>query len=271
MGTPPEIASSVLRLPSVDSPGLAASVVVLPQEAPAPGKRGENGAEDRRDIPEHLPRPDLAESGINIPRPPRDIGEEFWEETAEGRYWRWRLWRGLELRVHHWTILALFLWFGPDLIGPRELPFRYELYLSLLVFAGVLISLAVHESAHALAAGALGCRVHGFLLLPFGAGVVLSWHRNPLRNLLVQSAGIIADLLMFAWTRLWLRWGFGPPEFPIILGITTLLIGLLNPLPVYPLDGGRILREFLAWAGCPRRVIGRVSLATGVLTLGLAT
>ncbi len=103
-----------------------------------------------------------------------------------------------------------------------------------------------HECAHAFAAAKLGYKLNRIVLMPFGAVIdgdmrgisakdemtVAFW--GPLCNLL--TAGFFAALWWFAPTTY---------AFTDTACYTSLTIALVNLLPAYPLDGGRILRSAL--------------------------
>ncbi len=134
---------------------------------------------------------------------------------------------------------------------------------------GVLATLALfgcvvlHELGHSLAARAFGIRTRQITLLPIGGVAELDGKpRKPLHELVIALAGpavnvLIAALLavglvVFASSTGLRLSGFTELEpSAVTLGVTLLAgnIGLavFNLLPVFPLDGGRVLRALLAF------------------------
>lgn len=143
----------------------------------------------------------------------------------------------------------------------------------------VLLLLALvcsHEGAHLAVAAGLGCRVTELRLMPLGGALTLGPEAEvvPRTEIAVALAGPLHHLVLLAAARL-----AGP--FPQALGShwlfflqANLSLALFNLLPVYPLDGGRILRAMLVpargFAEATRlaRRLGR-ALAAGLLLAGI--
>ena len=151
---------------------------------------------------------------------------------------------------------------------------RADLWLVLLWVAVVFVSILVHEAGHATVARAYGCRPSITL---FAMGGLTQWSGgpplSPLRHVLVSLAGPVAG---FALGGLVLVAGRAlPPEAPFLaqLAVQDLLWvnfgwGLLNLLPVLPLDGGQVLRSLLHAAR--GREDDRLPLKVSVFVGGLA-
>jgi len=123
--------------------------------------------------------------------------------------------------------------------------FKGELFV---FFMSCLVAVQ-HECAHAFASAKLGYKLNRIVLMPFGAVIdgdlkgislkdeiiVALW--GPLCNLI--TAGFFVAL-----------WWITPDTYAFTdtACFTSLAIGLVNLLPAYPLDGGRILRCVLARA-----------------------
>ncbi len=131
----------------------------------------------------------------------------------------------------------------------------------LLTAALLAASVLVHELAHAVVARRLGVPVRGvaFHLL----GGVVRFERpiaEPVTELRVAAAGPAASLLVaglavaatFGFARL--DPGSSAAWIAGLLAVANAAMGIVNLLPAYPLDGGRILRAML-WRGngCPDR------------------
>lgn len=138
----------------------------------------------------------------------------------------------------HWTIPLLLVWL---LLGQGW--FLIGLALPFLGF------LALHEAGHALVARHLGYSVRMIILTPVGGAAMVQLsledprHESqiamagPMVNLVLASVGAVAwglcsilNLPSPAW-MLWIYW-IAP----------NLMLGMLNLIPAFPMDGGRILR-----------------------------
>ena len=127
--------------------------------------------------------------------------------------------------------------------------------IALAVFACVLL----HEFGHALMARRYGIATADITLYPIGGVARLErMPRSPGPELLVALAGPAVNLAIAAW--LWAVLELFGPALDNGLGmlLTDLMIinvGLLmfNMLPVFPMDGGRVLRAGLSgWLGRTR-------------------
>ncbi len=126
---------------------------------------------------------------------------------------------------------------------------RGELLPLLVWVAVVFVSILVHELGHAFLARAYGCRPSIAL---FAMGGLTQW-REPLGHLRLVVVSLAGPLAGFALGALVLI-GSGalPEDAPWLakLAVRDLLWvnfgwGLLNLLPVLPLDGGQVLRSLL--------------------------
>lgn len=110
----------------------------------------------------------------------------------------------------------------------------------ILVLA-LVVGLLVHEMAHALVARKLGLTVLDVTIWPLGGMARLAGlHERPQAEAPVAAAGPLANLLLAlaAWPL--------PGEAASGVTLVNLLLGLGNLVPLFPLDGGRIVRAFLA-------------------------
>lgn len=192
--------------------------------------------------------------------------------------------RGVVLRAH-WSVplIMLLLAYG---LARRTLP-AYAPGQAPVVYAvgGVagalllLVSLVVHEAAHALVARRSGISVRDMTLWALGGmtrmdppataraafAVALS---GPLASLLLGGAAVGGEVGVHAV----LGWRM-PVAVLGWLGGMNLLLGVFNLLPAAPLDGGRVLQAVWWWRTGDReraqRVAGRsgqvVGMALGVL------
>ncbi len=106
-----------------------------------------------------------------------------------------------------------------------------------------------HECAHAFAAAKLGYKLNRIVLMPFGAVIDGDLRGISLKDeIYVAVCGPICNLITAAFFVAW--WWFAPTvyAFTDTAFYTSLAIALVNLLPAYPLDGGRILKCLLARA-----------------------
>ena len=170
---------------------------------------------------------------------------------------------GIPIRVHPlFWILTLFL--GMNLSGPQML---------ILWILAVFISILVHELGHALVMRTYGLQPR-IVLYSFGGLTIFDrrYHLRWFENVLVSFAGPGAGFCFLAvLTGLFCllgqtqilnifpaAFGIEPAGSGFVLSesLTILLCfliqvnifwGILNLMPIFPLDGGQIVREFLMY------------------------
>ncbi|GIU97616.1 MAG: zinc metalloprotease [Actinomycetota bacterium] len=141
----------------------------------------------------------------------------------------------------------------------------FALVGAVLFFGSVL----VHEGAHAAVARALGIPVAGITLVFWGGATEARADvRGPLGEFLVSAVGPASTLLLAAAFRLVAGELSGTMgEIVRDLAALNVLFAILNALPGFPLDGGRMLLA-LAWGlsgsrGSALRVAGWVGVGLG--------
>ena len=166
----------------------------------------------------------------------------------------------------HWLILA----FCSDRL--LQLNDRETLLEILLFIVAGFLSILIHELGHALMMRRFGCRQVAIVLHAMG-GVAISQGGRFSRgqDILVSLAGPalqatcgIAVLLLMAPGK-----GNWPPildQLLILFVMISLFWAILNLVPVYPLDGGQILKGALG----PRRIQLTLSISIAVaVTIGI--
>lgn len=124
---------------------------------------------------------------------------------------------------------------------------QIEIYGILMIFA------IIHELGHLLAGLILGMEPEKFEVMPFGVSIsfkiltedynlkVKKGNRLELKKIFVAFAGPITNIIMILITKC-LAIDFVKS---LLICYANLLIMLFNLLPIYPLDGGRILKSIL--------------------------
>lgn len=179
--------------------------------------------------------------------------------------WSWLLLLVLLVYVAYSTFRGLRLGFSPVSLW------------SLAVVAALLsvVSLYGHELAHALVARAFGIPVRTIsLFLLGGMAHITRESPSPKAEFLIAVVGPAASLvvgLLGALVSLAL-WDSAPPVAVLGLWLATMNIPLaiFNLVPAYPLDGGRVLRAVLWFAGEDLRWGSTVATRVGqVAAIGL--
>lgn len=158
---------------------------------------------------------------------------------------------GIDVKLHV-TFLLLLIWIGVVyyLQGGAGAAL-FSLLFILLLFGSVLL----HEFGHALAARRYGIGTHDITLLPIGGVARLArMPEDPKQELVVALAGPAVNVVIAA--LLFLGLGSLPAPGEVLgTGLGTLagqlllvnvMLVLFNLLPAFPMDGGRVLRAFLA-------------------------
>jgi len=108
----------------------------------------------------------------------------------------------------------------------------------LILAAGIFGSVALHELGHSVVARAKGGYIHEIVLYPFGGAAKISnIPKRPVDEILVALAGPAVSLaLSLIFRQFELLW---------FLGYLNGMLFFFNILPVFPMDGGRVLRAAL--------------------------
>jgi membrane-associated protease RseP (regulator of RpoE activity) len=195
---------------------------------------------------------------------------------------------GIDVRVHpmFWVVSLLMGW------SFNQLGFGYVILWIVCVFVSILI----HELGHVVAGLAFGSRGH-IVLYSFGGLAIGSADvRTRWQRIAVLFAGPLAGFLFLVFLFLVLK-VIEPPRAEALVGETGYYLGIIHPfdpkyletnlanyalyflvqinlfwglvnlLPVFPLDGGQISRELFNWA-MPGRGI-RPSLGLSIAVAGL--
>lgn len=123
------------------------------------------------------------------------------------------------------------------------------LLLGLTAVALLYVTLLGHEYGHVLAARAFGVKTHGVELNFLGGAAHIEREpRRPLAEFLIAAAGPAVNFAVVA-ALIPLIGALDPGALRAVLSVTmgaNLMLGALNLIPAYPMDGGRLLRSGLA-------------------------
>ncbi len=177
----------------------------------------------------------------------------------------------------HWSLIVfliglfgVLLWQGADLL----------LALRSLLLTGLLfLCVLCHEFGHAIAARTFGVRTLDVTLYPVGGIARLeSTLGVPRQELVIAAAGPLVNLLLAMGFFIWsLVNGYNPGSsisvqspLPVSLLWLNLALAAFNLLPVFPMDGGRVLRALLAMRMSYRKATRITVWAAQVLAVGFA-
>lgn len=153
---------------------------------------------------------------------------------------------GISIEIHI-TFLLLPLIFGL-FAGPK----------GVVLIIGVFVCVTLHELSHALQARRFGVKVDSVVLLPIGGVAAMkSMPEKPSQEFIIAISGplfnfILAAILFYpAYYLLGPGIFFNPslmtwPHTFAYLYWLNIVLGVFNLLPAFPMDGGRVLRAFLA-------------------------
>ncbi len=114
-----------------------------------------------------------------------------------------------------------------------------------VVFCAIL-ALGLHETAHILTARKTGFRIDILRVTPFGAWMQLDTADGEGRNTAwIAIAGPAANCVAAGAVALLLHFHTSAPAFLSSFLTANLVLGFGNLLPVFPLDGGRVLQSVL--------------------------
>ena len=209
---------------------------------------------------------------------------------------------GFAVRVHP-AFFILPIWIGQGFTRGAEV---HAVVGILIVIAAFFLSILVHELGHTLAFR--WCGIQSRIVLHWMGGIAIperGWGSSrrksltPNEQIFVSFAGPLAGLLLAAVfvggvyaTGFAVQWGlFGPIPIPridwgefrdtnptIMLFVQTciivnIILNVFNLLPVYPLDGGQIMRQLFVkmdpWSGIRNSLFISIAVALFMGVLGI--
>lgn len=160
-------------------------------------------------------------------------------------------WFGFRFRIH------ILFW---GVIGLAVLTGHFLEVLTLFVIV------LIHEMGHVAMAKELGWMVSEVQLLPFGgvATIEEAYATDPLDEIVVALAGPFLNVVMMAVSFLFWYTGIWTEEWARFFLVSNAVIAGFNLLPIWPLDGGRIVHAVLCKI-MPYRRAALLSLAASTL------
>jgi Zn-dependent protease len=186
-----------------------------------------------------------------------------------------RIW-GIDVFLHwSWLVVAFI-----------EIQFRRSSYSSkiwnVLEYLTLFVIVLMHEFGHAMATRSVGGKAERILLWPFGGIAFVQPPPRPGATLWAIAAGPLVNVVLVPVTiGLYLLvksfGGVSPDALHYVKMVAFINIALLifNLLPLYPLDGGQILRSLLWFFMGPVRslqaaaIVGIIGIGVGVLLITL--
>ncbi|MBZ0114212.1 MAG: site-2 protease family protein [Thermoanaerobaculia bacterium] len=181
---------------------------------------------------------------------------------------------GIPIRVH-WTFVLLVVWVGA-ITANQGNSFLVGVILTLLLFACV----ACHEVGHAFVARRFGVRTFEIVLYPVGGISRTARIPSGFPELAIALAGPLVNLGLAVLTLPVVIFlgateasvGLGVEGLALFLLLANFGLFLLNLVPAFPMDGGRIVRAALS-LGLPADRANRLAGTIGqscALMIGLA-
>lgn len=173
--------------------------------------------------------------------------------------WSFRLLTAFGIGIYiHATFFILLIWVGALYYLPQH---SWVDAMDGLAFVGALFTIIVlHELGHALTARRFGIRTRDITLLPIGGVARLErMPEKPAQELAVALAGpavnvVLAAIFFAVLVLMGQPFGWATLMNPSLSGWSFLqrlmwvniILAAFNMLPAFPMDGGRVLRAFLA-------------------------
>ena len=190
---------------------------------------------------------------------------------------------GGAIRLFRFAGIDVFLHFSWFLVAAYQLTSRAHQYTSqqwaVYEYVALFGLVLLHEFGHALACRQTGGEANRIVLWPLGGVAFVNPPQRPGAVLWSLAAGPLVNVLMLPLLELLLifaryrGWAYDAPDaYRLVRMIRLINLGLLvfNMLPIYPLDGGQILRALLWFPFGPIRSL-QVASAIGLVGgLGLA-
>ena len=178
---------------------------------------------------------------------------------------------GIQVSVH-WSWLV---------IGAIEIEYRRANYSSLAwniaEYLSLFLIVLLHEFGHALACRQVGGQADRIILWPLGGVAFVAPPPRPGAHLWSIAAGPLVNVVLFpvllglnVWAARAGLWDSAPDSANFLRDVFWINTGILlfNVLPIYPLDGGQILRSLLWFAIGPIRSLKAATIVGFIGAVG---
>ena len=128
---------------------------------------------------------------------------------------------------------------------------------SLTIFLSAFVAVLVHELSHSLTAQHLGYRAYGITIGLFAGSASIDSNMHTRDNMKVVAAGPFSNLALALIGTL-----FGFDQFAYI----NMFLFIFNILPIYPMDGGHLFKDFLMLNMNNRRKAFQISMKVSLVT-----
>jgi Zn-dependent protease len=180
------------------------------------------------------------------------------------------------IRLFRFSGIDVFLHWSWFLVAAYEIQLRKGLYSSItwnvLEYLALFLIVTLHEFGHSLACRQVGGQANQIVLWPLGGVAYVDPPPRPGATLWSIAAGPLVNVallpILFGLHLSSASWGWAhtmPDLYKLVTAVLIIDVVLLvfNILPIYPLDGGQILRSLL-WF-----VLGRARSLMVAAILGL--
>ncbi|TCS96494.1 site-2 protease family protein [Hazenella coriacea] len=162
-----------------------------------------------------------------------------------------RMWKEVKFQIHplFWLLVCSAIWTG--------------YFLEVLT---LMVLVVIHELGHMSAAWSYGWRIHSMQLLPFGGVAKMEeWGTvSAQEEMIVALAGPFQHMWMIIISYLFYFTGFWSKGWTDYFILCNFLIAGFNLLPIYPLDGGRVIQALLSYL-MPYRLCIMITLWLGII------
>ncbi len=108
------------------------------------------------------------------------------------------------------------------------------------------LMIVLHEAAHIACASLLGCKVESVSFLPVGLHASVGTEQiDRLKRIMINSCGPALNLVLFILCELFIRCVNDPLPILHIIKTSNIYLAIFNILPVWPMDGSKILQDLL--------------------------
>jgi len=158
---------------------------------------------------------------------------------------------GVRVRLH-FTFVLLLIFLIVIGLGSNQSPANYTLFILALI-----VSVLLHEFAHAFVSSLYGIRTLEIVLFPIGGVARLDRPAKPSEEFWIALTGPVVNLTIAALIFMLLYWQHRAVNFFALeqpadanladrIALGNLILAGFNLLPAFPMDGGRMLRAVLS-------------------------